>query len=287
MRRIAILGKNNIAVKTTEILKARSECEIVLVSPNNSDDGIDDWQLSLRKFAISNQLPIHSFKKIKNKESIDFLHSLKLDYIFSFQYDQIISQEVIDTAKFGALNLHFAPLPKYRGISPIAFALINGENSFGITLHYMDPGIDTGDIISQKSFKIANIKNARELYDLSVKKGIELFEDSIEDILNLQNFRVPQDNSKALYYSRGSIDFSNNYVNWNKDTYSLFNWVRAFIFPPFQHPRFIYEGKEYEVLSASPDYRKNNFEKPGTLIFKTDKSFKFATHDSYITVTTK
>jgi methionyl-tRNA formyltransferase len=285
-KRIALFGKNTVAVKILEIL-LKKDVDLVLVSPNTSDNGIDNWQKSLKKRATELELNVIQFPKIKSVETIEYLRSLKLDFIFSVQYDQIINQSVIDTAKFGAINLHFAPLPRYRGISPIAFALINGEEEFGVTLHYMDPGVDTGDIISQSLFDIKDIKNARELYELSVIKGVELFEDTIDSILNFTNKRMPQDNTKALYFPRGSINFKENKVNFNRDTRTLFNWIRAFIFPPFQYPVFDYEGKIYEIIAAAPDYTKNNFEKPGTLVFKENNFYKFATHDSYINLIVK
>jgi len=280
-KKVALFGKNTIAVKVLEIL-LQKDVDIVLVSPNMSDTGVDDWQKSLKKRANELKLNVIQFPKIKNDTSIEYLKNLKIDFIFSVQYDQILNQKVIETAKFGAINLHFAPLPRYRGVSPIAFALINGEEEFGVTLHYMDPGVDTGDIINQVKFNIKDIKNARELYDLCVDKGIELFEMEVDKILTFTNKRVPQDNSKALYFPRGSISFKENKINFNKDTHNLYNWIRAFIFPPFQYPTFDYEEKTYEIIAVSPDYTKNCFEKPGTLILREENLFKFSTHDSYI-----
>jgi methionyl-tRNA formyltransferase len=286
-KRVALFGKNSVAVNALEILIHKKNVEIVLVSPNNSDHGEDGWQLSLLRRANQYNLNTYQFSKIKQADSIEYLRNLNLDFIFSIQYDQIINQPVIDTAKFGAINLHFAPLPRYRGVSPIGLALLNGESEFGVTMHYMDPGVDTGDIISQKIFPINSIKNARELYDLVVIYAGELFENSIEDILLLQNKRVPQDNSMALYYPNGSINFKENEINFNKDTCSLVNWIKAFIFPPFQYPVFTVNGKSYEVVSVSGDFRKNKFEKPGTLIYSEGSYYKFATHDSYVNLTVK
>ncbi|GBD89449.1 methionyl-tRNA formyltransferase [bacterium BMS3Abin04] len=287
MKNVAIIGKNTSAVKCAEILVNNKNANIVLISPNNSDDGKDSWQLSLENFAVKNNLPIKSFKKIKSLDSIEYLKSLNLDFIFSIQYDQIINQSVIDTAKYGAINLHFSPLPRYRGVSPIALAMMNGENTYGVSLHYMDPGVDTGDIIAQKMFNISHLNNARELYDLSTQYSIELFKENIDSILTLENNRIPQDNTQALYHSMGTLNFKENKIKWNKDTRSLVNWIKSFIFPPFQYPKFILDETEYEVVFASPDYCKNNFEKPGTLILRDGNHFKFSTHDCYINVIVK
>ena len=283
-KRVALIGKNTIAVGALEILLSKN-IDLVLVSPNNSESSDDGWQRSLLKFSKEKGLPVKQFSKINEPSSIEYLKSLELDYLFSIQYDQIIRQPVIDTAKSGAINLHFSPLPRYRGVSPIALALLNGEKEFGVTMHYMDPGVDTGDLISQVMFNIESIANARELYDLVVEKGLELFADSIDNILAQKNSRSPQDNSRALYFSRGSIDFKENQIDFNKDSRSLSNWIKAFIFPPFQYPVFALDEKVYQVVKVSADYTKNNFEKPGSLVFSEKNLFKFATQDSYIVLT--
>ena len=273
-KRIAIFGKNLVAVRALEVLFDKN-VDIILVSPNNSESETDGWQRSLIRFANEKKLPIKQFPKIKENSSIKFLESLKLDFIFSFQYDQILKQEVIDTAKYGAINLHFSPLPRYRGVSPIALAMLNHETEYGVTLHYIDPSVDTGDIISQNFFNIEALNSASELYDLVVVKAGKLFEESIDDILSLQNSRIPQDNSKALYFPQGSIDFSANKINFNKDSNSLACWIRALLFPPFQYPVFALDDKTYEVVAVHPDFKKNKFEKPGTVVWRDEKKLNF------------
>jgi methionyl-tRNA formyltransferase len=284
MLRVGILGKNDIALEATKILMINPRCDVVFVSPNNSDSGMDGWQKSLKKFVVEQKLPLVSFPKIKSEDSINFLIQSRIDLLFSFQYDQIVNQKVIDTAKFGAINLHFAPLPKYRGVSQIGLSILNGEGEFGVTIHYMDPGVDTGDIIAKKLFDISHLKSARDLYDLCVLKGIELFSENVIDILELKNMRLPQDNSRASYFPAGFIDFKKNTISWNWNTRSLHNWVRAFIFPPFQFPICQFDGKVFEITEASPDYRKNKFEKPGTVILNHGNYYKVATHDGYLNV---
>lgn len=287
MKKIAIFGKNDIAVKLTQFIVDSGECEIIFVSPAMTDKGEDTWQLSLKKYAQERDLPIKLFTKIKSADSLDYLIDKEIDFIFSFQYDQIINQKVIDSAKFGIINLHFGPLPRYRGVSTNGLAILNGEKEFGVTLHYIDPGVDTGDVIDQTIFDIKNIENARHLYNQCVLEGVDLFKKNFESILNCTNTRTPQDNSKALYNSIGTIDFSKNEINWKKDTNSLTNWIKAFIFEPIQFPRFTYEGKEYFVEAVHADFTKNNFEKPGTVIEQHDNYFKIATHDAYIDVYVK
>jgi methionyl-tRNA formyltransferase len=183
--------------------------------------------------------------------------------------------------------LHFSPLPKYRGVYAPTWAIINGEKEFGVTLHYMEPVVDKGDIIDQSIFNIEQIENSRALYDVCLEKALNLFRQSVAGILRLENKRMAQDNSQALHYSRKSVDFNQHRINWNTDTLSLTNWIKAYIFPPFQLPTFSWNEKEFEVVSVKPDFKiKKKVELPGTVVSRSGKTFKIATDDSYVIVQT-
>ena len=148
----------------------------------------------------------------------------------------------------------------------------------------MDPAVDAGDIIAQSIFNIEQIKSGRALYDVCLKKGLALFMKNVDSIFNLENERIPQDNSLALSYSRKSVDFTHNYIQWDQDSRYLTNWIKALIFPPFQFPVFFWRGGMFEVVAVEPELTKKNIELPGTVIFKDDKRFKVATKDSYVIV---
>lgn len=282
MKRVMVFGKNNIAIECTKILLKKDKVQVIGCCPNNSDNGESGWQKSYAKFCEEQDIEIFRFKSIKHHDSINHLKSLELDLIFSFQYDQIIGQEVLDVSSGGAVNLHFSPLPRYRGVSPVAWALINGEQSYGVTLHYIDPGIDTGDIIALDQFEIGSVANAKDLYNRCELAGIQLFKTTIDGLLSGTNERHPQANQHATYYAGGGIDFKKCEIEFNKSTNMLYNWIRAFIFPPFQYPTFNYKGNLKKVVSAEPMFTKNRFEPPGSLITQNKNKFIFSTNDSYI-----
>lgn len=285
--RVLVLGKNDIAVQCTKSILETDGFELVAVSPNTDDSGNDSWQSSFLKYSNEKKIKIIQFEKISSDDSIQKLRDLNLDIIFSFQYDQIITQRVIDSAKFGAINLHFAPLPKYRGVAPIAHALNNGESTFGVSLHFMDIGVDTGDIIAQSMFEISHLQNARELYDLCVMKSIELFAGHAAKIATLNFQRTPQDNSNASYYANGSFNFKEKEINLKRSSRELVNWAKAMIFFPFQYPTITIDNQEYDITAVSPDYRKRGLNKTGSIIEKTNNYAKMVTHDSFINLTLK
>lgn len=288
IKRVAVCGQKELAIECTSILLEKN-AEVVFVAPNSSDTGVDTWQLSFRKWAAGRNLRITGADPIALGSEIT---EHNIDLLFSIYYDKILKKDLISALPYGIVNIHLSALPKYRGIAPVTFAIINGEEEHGVSLHYIDEGVDRGDVIAQRKINIKDL-NANEAFELATKECIELFRDSIDDILKGTNKRTVQDNSKALYYSYKSIDWSkvhiieNNSVFFNKDTRSIYNWLRAFIFPPLQYPLIRLNDIAYEVHRAEPDYRSNNFEKPGAVLEIEEPDAEhtealIATHDSYI-----
>jgi methionyl-tRNA formyltransferase len=253
-KKIIVIGNNNIAVKCLEeLLRLGQKIVLVVADPETSSR---KWQDSFKEFALSKNLPFAEFRNINDKDAVEQLKKLEPDFIFSFQYKQILKKPVIEIPKFGCINLHFSYLPKYRGCYPIAWALINGENYGGVTLHYISPGIDNGDIIAQKKVPISVEADARNLYDKYTEWGFLFFKETVPLIFQGKSGRASQDNSKSSYYSNKSIDFSKNKIEWQKGAFSLFNWIRAFIFPPFQLPYFEFNGKKFFVSKIGYEIAK-------------------------------
>jgi len=289
-RKVAIFGWGTLAIEITRFLidKMGMGCEIIFCCPNQPNLKKDQWQPSFEKYLKENKIKLISSDKISNSSTVSFIKEQKLDFIFSLQFNKIFVKEILDAPRFGSINLHYSPLPKYRGVAAPTWAIINGEKEFGVTLHYMDPVVDTGDIIDQSVFNIERIENAGALYEMCMKKALALFKKNIDGIFDMRNKRVPQDNSQAIYYPRKSLDFGLKRIQWDKDTQSLTKWIKAFIFPPFQLPIFVWKEKEFEVVAVESDFtKKQDDESPGTVITRNGKIFKIATHDSYVNVETK
>ena len=264
MIKAMLFGNNSIAVDSLEIL-SESNVEICAVVPENIDNGTDGWQKSLKKATNKYGYRILQADKLTDKNFIQSVEEINPDIIFSVQCRRILKRELINIPKHGVINLHLSLLPKYRGCYPITWALINGEKYSGATLHYIDEGIDTGDIIAQKEFEISERDNGRIVFEKASSCGVELFKENIDKIIGLNNKRIKQDEKFALYYPFNSIDFKKNEIDWNTNFITLFNWIKAFIFEPFQYPFFLYKGKKIEILSVK-SYNNLDFQKPGDIV---------------------
>ncbi len=284
MKKVIILGNNTIGVELTKHCLEHPQIEILAVRPEPNDKGVDNWQKSLLKFCLDNRIKILNERKLSNERFVKKIKNFNPDFIFSFQCRSIIPKSIINIPKYGIINLHFAYLPKYRGCYPIAWALLNGEKEVGVTLHYIDDGIDTGDIIYQEKIPVLSKDTARSIFDKLTNLGILIFKRKIDDLLRLNIQPKKQLDREAIYYSKYSLDFSKNFINWNQNNILVYNFIKAFIFPPYQYPQTRYKNKTFSVSKCR--LSKRNFVKiqPGTIISLSNNKIVVATKKGYIDI---
>lgn len=161
------------------------------------------------------------------------------DYILSVQYHEILKSAHIAKAKTLAVNLHMAPVPEYRGCNQFSFAVLNGDTTFGTTLHTLSVGIDSGDVIFEDRFDISQNITAKELHAQTEQKSIALFTNKIAHILS-GNYQATS--QKELAKTRKQGFHLRNEINTIKQI--DLNWpdtkidahFRATFFPPFPGP---------------------------------------------------
>ena len=251
--KLCIAGKNDIAVNALNYLiniKGISSKDIVII-PNRNDTGIDSWQHSLKKCAIDNQISIISLEEAYLIDDLIFI---------SLEFDRIIKTEKFKTKKF--FNIHFSNLPKYKGMYTSVMPILNGETTAGVTLHRINNGIDTGDIIDQISFKIKLEDTSRDLYFNFLKYGFNLFKRNIDKLIKNDFTTRKQGVINASYFSKSQIDFSNITIDLKKTSYEIYNQIRAFIFPEYQLP-VINKCKISQVILTDEFIGYNHFSDNG------------------------
>jgi methionyl-tRNA formyltransferase len=169
------------------------------------------------------------------------------DIIYSVQYHQILRQAHIDKAKQLAVNLHMAPLPEYRGSNQFSFAIIEGKEEFGTTLHKIDTRIDHGDILFQKRFPIPENCWVDDLYKLTVDASVNLFRQTLPHII-LGNYQpVSQQLLEAkygtsLHYRKEMSSLKEINLNWDKQ--KIERHIRATSMPGFEPPYCLLNGEK-------------------------------------------
>ena len=252
---ICIAGKNNCAIKTLEfLLLSRQWKNKILVLPNYNDNGTDTWQPSLKKFAKKNKLKI---------VKIEELYSIKELFFFSLEYLKIINVKKFKTNNL--FNFHFSLLPKYRGCHTNFLQIYNGEKYSGVTLHKIDTGIDTGDIVDQIKFKIGLNDTAQENYIKLMKFAITLFKKNLYKIINRKYKSRKQILKRGSYFNKSCIDYKKIIkINMKKSSLKIHNKIRSLIFPAYQLPivnganikKSIYKNnKIYLIETLNNNYR--------------------------------
>ena len=222
---ICIAGKNQISVDLVAGCKVDQNSDVVVL-PNESDDGSNGWQPSLRHFAIERGIPIVDIDWVMSQSGICFI---------SAEYDRIVRPSRFQTTKL--FNIHFSLLPKFRGCNTAIWPILLGEKEHGVTLHVIDPGVDTGPIIDQRSFFIGD-RTARELYVRCMAMGSELALHWLPDLISGKLPTTPQPEAGASTYRRSDLDFSMKEIDLGQPVATVLRQIRAFTFPEYQLPTF-------------------------------------------------
>ena len=159
---------------------------------------------------------------------INNLKSLNPDLFIVVSY-KIIPGILLDIPKYGSINLHASMLPKYRGSSPIQRALINGETEIGLTTFLLNSGIDKGDIIAQKKYKLNDRNTYTELHDKLAVKGSHIILDSIESVASKDFVPKKQSNAKISYAKK--INKNEYQITFDANAFNLHNKIRGLTFP--------------------------------------------------------
>lgn len=180
----------------------------------------------------------HNIPLISNLEDYLSLKE-KVDIAISVQYHLILKEEHINKAEEITVNLHMAPLPEYRGCNQFSFAILDGKHEFGTTLHRLEPGIDSGDILFEKRFSMpANIW-VDELYEKTFDASVELFEEHLKDLINGNFTLTPQEELVAkrgttIHYRKEIEEIKKIDLDWPSD--KINKHIRATYFPGFEPP---------------------------------------------------
>lgn len=244
----------------------------------------DNPDQTLKELAKKNNIP---FCLNADINSLGFLKSIAhygVDIFVSMSFNQIFRKATIAKPPLGTINCHAGKLPFYRGRNVLNWALINDEAEFGITVHYVDEGVDTGDIIRQQCFPIMDSDDYSTLLERSYDGCAVLLDQAIADIMDGTAIRKSQiDIHPHGFYctARGPGD---EILNWRQTARRVFNFVRA-ICPPGPTAR-CFRGddeiriKRVEYLANAPTYVGI----PGAVLAKDEAGFFVKTADSFVRV---
>lgn len=281
--RIIFMGTPEFAVASLAALVGAG-CHIVAVitAPDKpAGRGLDMQQSAVKKYAIAENIPVLQPQKLKNPLFLEVLKTFQADLQICVAF-RMLPEVVWNMPPMGTINLHGSLLPQYRGAAPINWAVINGEKETGVTTFKLDHEIDTGNILLQEGFPIANDDTAGTVHDkmkeigakLLVKTVKEMAEDSIRESPQLLSSDETLRHAPKIFTETCEIDF-------NKPAEAVYNFVRGL--SPYPTAFTFLNGKKLKVFMAEL-IDSSPTEAPG--LFETDgkTNLYFACNNGYIAI---
>lgn len=221
----------------------------------------------IKQFGLDNNIEIIQPKKLRDNEIVNKIKEINPDLIVVVAYGKIIPKEIIDIPKYGIINVHSSLLPKYRGASPIHSAILNGDKETGVSIMYIEEGLDSGNVILQKKCEITEYETLGSLHDKLKKIGSELLSETLKLIEKGKVKSVPQDHSQATFVK--PITKEETKINWNRTREEVYNQIRGLNPFPGAFSTFKDEViKIYEVEKDNENYVGN----PGEVVALKKKS---------------
>lgn len=244
-KNVVFMGTPNFSVPVLKMLIENTNVIMVVTQPDKEVGRKKVLQYSpVKKVAMENNIPVFQPKKIKN--DYNELANLEIDLIVTCAYGQIIPKEVLNLPKYGCINVHASLLPKYRGSAPIQWAILNGDNKTGITIMYMDEGVDTGNIIAAREIPISNVDTLGTLSDKLSKLGSELLLKTLPAIVEGTNFDIPQNSLLATHTKL--IKREDERIDFNQSREAVYNQIRSLNPSPLANT--LIDGEEWKIVEA-------------------------------------
>ncbi len=219
-----VLAYHNMGCVGLEAL-LRHGIEVQSVFTHKDDPKEKIWFRSVAELAAARAISVYAPDDINHPLWLDKIRKLKPDIIFSFYYRQMVKADLLSIPALGSLNLHGSLLPQYRGRCPVNWVLVNGEKETGITLHYMTPKPDDGDIVAQARVPIAATDTALSLFGKMEQAAATLLDNALPQLIAGKSQRQPQDHSRATYF--GGRKPADGEIDWGKNASEIYNLVRA------------------------------------------------------------
>lgn len=279
MLTIGYFGDGPWAHKAFERLNKDSTIEIKFVSVRY--DKKDPVLISLAK---KHNIPLEIHPNINSDEFVDRMKEYNVDLFVSMSFNQIFRTRMINLPKYKTINCHAGNLPFYRGRNILNWVLINDEKSFGITVHYVDEGIDTGDIILQKIYPITDDDDYSTLLTRAYTGCADILYESIKLIQTGDVNPIKQDSIDKVGMYCGIRKPGDEYMDWNLTSREIFNFVRALCKPG---PMAVSILNDVEIRINKVRQVKNArsyINIPGQILGKTEQGFYVKTKDTFVEV---
>lgn len=234
--RVVFMGTPDFAVKILEAVIAEHEVVLAVTQPDKPKGRSKVQQFPpVKECALRHGIEVFQPKRIRDEEQVEHLRSYAPEIIIVAAFGQILPKSILDMPKYGCVNVHASLLPKYRGASPIQWAVINGEKVTGVTTMRMDTGVDTGDMIAKREVPIDSNETGGSLFDKLADAGAKLCVETMEQLAQQTAVFTPQNHEESTHTSMitkelGCIDWERSAAEIERLVRGLNPWPSAYTF---------------------------------------------------------
>lgn len=220
------MGTPEFAIPSLEVVAKNTDLKAIFTKEDKVNARGNKIIFSpVKQFGIDNEIEVIQPKKIKDEKIIEKIKEINPDLIVVVAYGKILPKEIIDIPKYGIINVHSSLLPKYRGASPIHSAILNGDTKSGVSIMYIEEGLDSGNVILQESCDILENDTLGTLHDKLKDLGAIGLEKALKLIETGKVEATKQDESLATFVK--PITKEQAKIDWNNTKEVIFNQVRG------------------------------------------------------------
>ena len=262
------MGTPEFAIPSLKVVSKNTDLKLIFTKEDKRNArGNKIIYSPVKQFGLDNDIEVIQPKRMKDEEVIDKIKEVNPDLIVVVAYGKILPKEIIDIPKYGIINVHSSLLPKYRGASPIHSAILNGDKESGVSIMYIEEGLDSGDVILKETCEITEDDTLGTLHDRLKELGAIGLEKALKLIEAEEVKAEKQDDSKATFVK--PITKEQAKIDWNNTKEVIFNQIRGL--NPFPGAYTHNEKNENIKIYKSEKLEKEYAGENGTVVEMTKK----------------
>lgn len=262
------MGTPEFAIPSLKVVSQNTDLKLIFTKEDKRNArGNKIIYSPVKQFGMDNDIEVIQPKRMKDEEVIAKIKEINPDLIVVVAYGKILPKEIIDIPKYGIINVHSSLLPKYRGASPIHSAILNGDKESGVSIMYIEEGLDSGDVILKETCEITEDDTLGTLHDRLKELGAIGLEKALKLIEVGEVKAEKQDDSKATFVK--PITKEQAKIDWNNTKEVIFNQIRGL--NPFPGAYTHNEKNENIKIYKSEKLEKEYAGENGTVVEMTKK----------------
>lgn len=275
--RLVFAGTPDFAVPVlAKLVASKHEIVAVYTQPDRpAGRGRKLTMSPVKQFALQHELTVIQPETLKTESEQHKLHELNVDVMIVVGFGMLLPKAILDTPRFGCINIHPSLLPKWRGAAPVQHTLLAGEKETGVTIMQLNEGMDSGDILCQEMSTIDPNENSGMLYDRLFAQGADLLLEVLQQLEQGQLQVTQQDHQQATLAPR--LNKQQALIDWNLSAQHIVNQVRAF--NPWPVAFSYFKGDKFRVWDAVVVAGNYQDKQPGEIVAIEKNSVDVATGD--------